>query len=224
MKFTAGILVIGLLSLTACKDKQQEAINEQLEAEKAQLEVEKAQLEAKNKQLEIEQINLQRDLNKAVAEEQNRKNRISPLQRDQMIKLLDSGSRVNSACADGVSLQNFRISHSEFSGAVALVVANWPQSISKDIKEELLKCAECWSFSLKVWGNKIEYEKTFSGFFVSDTPIPEPLKPLIRTTDYTGAGGEVLKQASWGSLNLGLTVGSTHFENAQSKMLAELNK
>ncbi len=196
----------------------------QLKSENKQLESENKQLESENRQLESEKIVLQRDQSKAIAEETERKNRISPLQRDQMTKLLDSGSRVNSAVTDGVSLQNFRILHAEFNGAVALVVANWPSIISKETKEKLQKSAECLSFSQEIWGLKIEYGKTFSGFFVSDTPIPEPLKSLIKIQEYKSPDGRVLEQGPWGSMQIGLTVGSALFESAQAEILTELNR
>lgn len=187
---------------------------------------------AKNKQLELEveqlkseKAELQRELTKLTTTEREAKTRVSPFQRDQIVKLLESGSRENSATTAGVSLQNFRILHADFNGAVELVVTNWPKSISLELKKKLEDAAKCWSFSQEVWGDKIQYEKDFSGgFFVSATPIPEPLKAFIKTHEYQSPDGKILEQAPWGSLRIGLTVGSSLFESVRAEMLTELNK
>jgi len=238
MKILWSFVIFLTVFLSGCENKNLEAENKQLEARIKQLEVEnkqldaktklldmeKAQLEAKNKQLDTEKTQLQQDLSKIAAEEQKQKNRISPLQRDQLTKLLDSGSRLNSAVKDGVTLQNFRTLFTEFNGAVALATANWPQNVSTDPKANLEDAAKCWSFSQEVWSQKNEFEKVFSGFFVSDTPIPTSIKPLIKTSEYVGHDGVKLEQAPWSALQIGLATGSTLFKTAQTEILNELNK
>ena len=158
-------------------------------------------------------------------EEQERKKKISPLQRQHLTKLLDSGSRVNAAVAAGVSLQNFRELHAAFNGDVALATSNWPSALSADTKKNLQEAAICWSFAQEVWGIKIEYERDSpDGFFVADTPIPDAFKHLVSTHKYTKSNGEKLDKAPWGTLRIGLTVGSQRFEAAQGELLSKLNE
>ena len=196
---------------TGCKDKQLEAEHKELQAE--------------HKELDSTRNDLLSQLDRIKAEEQERKNRLSPLQRQQFAKLLDSGSRVNAAVKSGVSLQNFRTLHAEYNGAVSLASSNWPQAISIGTKKKLEEAAECWSFSQEIWGDKIVYEKDIpGGFFVSDQPIPGPLKGLIKTHQYNSINGKKLEQAPWTSFQIGLTVGSRRFEDAQSELLKELNE
>jgi hypothetical protein len=215
------LTLISIFILFGCEEKKTSTVA----AQKAEIEAAKnKQLESEVEQLKSEKTELQRELTRLTTAEQEAKTRVSPFQRDQIVKLLESGSRENSATTAGVSLQNFRILHADFNGAVELVVANWPKNISLELKKKLEDAAKCWSFSQEVWGDKIQYEKDFNGFFVSDTPIPEPLKAFIKTHEYQSPNGKNLEQAPWGSLRIGLTVGSSLFESFRAEMLTELNK
>lgn len=210
--------------VAGCKDEKLEAAYQQLEGKYKLLQAEYERLQSEKIQVEAARSDLLSQLEKMKTEEQERKSRISPLQRQQLAKLLDSGSRVNAAVAAGVTLMNFRELHAAFNGDVALVASNWPRSLPEETKKKLQEAAECWSFSQEVWGAKIQYEDDFPGFFVSDTPIPAPLKHLVKTFIYTDLTGSKHESASWIAIQIGLTVGSQQFEAAQSKLLNELNE
>jgi hypothetical protein len=217
--------------LSGCKDEKLESQYKQLEYDYNQIEEKYKQLEtecerikSEKSEVEVARNHLLSQLEKIKYEEQERKKKISPLQRQQLVKLLDSGARVNAAVTDGVNLQSLRELHASFNGDVALVTSNWPRSFPDSTKIKLQEAAQCWSFAQAVWADKIQYEDTFDGFFVSDTPIPGPIKHLVKTSIYTGSGGKKLEQGPWEALRIGLTVGSQRFESAQGELLNQLNE
>lgn len=142
----------------------------------------------------------------------------------QLTKLLESGSRLNSAVQDGLSLQSLGTLYPDFNGAVSLAVANWPQSIPKRTKAKIEDAAKSWSFAQKAWAFKIKCKSYGEGFSTSIMPIPEPLKPLIKTSDGADYTGKAIKIAPWLAYQTALTAGSAYFEASRTEILKELNR
>jgi hypothetical protein len=133
----------------------------------------------------------------------------SPHQRQQLAKLLESGSRLNAAVKAGVSFNEFEKLLAEYNTAIELVNSNLPEALSAQAKENINESKSCWSFAERAWGLENKY-----GSHV-DWPleIPNTLSKVLPTKKADNgafAGKEVANVSK--AAKAGLTVGTVHFE------------
>jgi hypothetical protein len=145
----------------------------------------------------------------------------SPHQRQQLAKLLESGTRLNSAVKAGVSFKEFQNLFAEYNAAIELVNSNLPEALSAQAKENINESKSCWSFAEKAWGLEVKYGRN-----VDDWPleIPNALSKVLPTRKApvgAFAGKEVANVSE--AVKAGLTVGTVHFELLKSDLNKLLN-
>ena len=80
---------------------------------------------------------------------------LTPAQ-SQVIKVIEIGSKLNSATEAGLSYSEFRSSVLEFVGALDLAVEMWPQDFSQSAKQGLLDSKKIWLFTKDLWADKVD--------------------------------------------------------------------
>jgi hypothetical protein len=145
----------------------------------------------------------------------------SPLQRQQLAKLLESGSRLNSAVKASVTFKDFEKLYAEYASAIELVNSNWPESLSANTKKYMLKSGHYWNVAQKAWS----VEKSIGAGGDIDFPvdlfnIPE-LLPAITTKIADSGANKGEKVAKLETIQqLGFKAGALSFE----LLTTDLNK
>jgi hypothetical protein len=233
MKFAAYLSL--LFFFTGCKDEGLETRYKQLESECKQLESDYKQLESEHKQLAIEHNyleiskkeqeytlnNIKIKLDQIEQDEQKRQNRLTPLQRQNLSKVLESGAKINAAVKSGIDHNSFKILYADFNGDVALALQNWPQAMPLECKKAITESSKAWEIGLWLSQSRVE-NVTRTGSY-GKIAIPLELK------DSFGGKNEfdnyVMSYVEFGTyIKMGLNAGSSRFENAQKMLIEELNK
>jgi hypothetical protein len=144
--------------------------------------------------------------------------KISPHQRQQMTKLIETGSRLNVAVKAGVSFNEFEKLFVEYNAAYELVNSNFPEALSAKAKEALKESKSCWSFAEKAW----RLEKEYGEYADWPLEIPNSLIKLLPTST-SNVNGKFGGREVVGVKNAaasGLSGGSNQFET----LLPEFNK
>lgn len=85
----------------------------------------------------------------------------SPTQ-TQIHKVLEIGSRLNSATEAGLNYSEFRQSVLDYFGALNLALEMWPKEMSQDAKQNLIDAGAAWRFSLVLWAEEMRTDKLTS--------------------------------------------------------------
>ena len=74
----------------------------------------------------------------------------------QIMKVLELGSKLNTATEVGLSYEEFKSSLLEYVGALDLAVEMWPKDLSLTAKQSLLDSKKVWLFTMLLWKDKVD--------------------------------------------------------------------
>lgn len=102
-----------------------------------------------------------------------KKPEISELFQSQILKLLESSTKLNAASSEGVSYRDFSSMLDDVNGAFELSKNMWPNGFAPNAKAAFEEAAKVWNFTDDLWVSKIKnsdeegdvviYESTYTG-------------------------------------------------------------
>lgn len=161
----------------------------------------------------------------------------SPTQ-TQIHKVLEIGSRLNSATEAGLNYSEFRQSVLDYFGALNLALEMWPKEMSQNSKQNLIDAGALWSFSLFLWNDENENKRKYPELYIrglSAEVAEDPLKklperfrgdfPLSEGHSLVSRFGKVEgipKHLSYAGTAKALGLASNTFKEARSELVAFL--
>lgn len=154
--------------------------------------------------------------------------KLSAVFQSQVMKLLEVGTKLNSASSEGVSFASFNNMLEDVNGAFELCETMWPEGFSNDARSSFKKTLAGWNFTRKLWENKISNAKYdfVDGARLHNIPyedMPEDFKELVPTEDVDWTEDDKTdKHVRFDKLSLCLTYSSLNFEIARKSLLEAL--
>jgi hypothetical protein len=78
----------------------------------------------------------------------------SPIFQTQIMRVLQSGSKVNALASEGTDLNEFASAFKEMKGEAELGLVMWPESFSSKAKNDVIETISAWSFTCELWAKK----------------------------------------------------------------------
>lgn len=154
--------------------------------------------------------------------------KLSAVFQSQVMKLLEVGTKINSASSEGVSFASFNNMLEDVNGAFELCETMWPENFSTDAKTSFQQALAGWNFTRKLWGVKISDAKyDFKhGARMHEIPyedMPDDFKALVSTEDCEWTEDDKSdKQVNYDQISLCMSYSSAKFEEARKGLLAAL--
>jgi hypothetical protein len=157
----------------------------------------------------------------------------------QILKVVELGSKLNSATEAGLSYSEFRSSVLEYVGALDLAIEMWPHDLSPSVKQGLLDSKQVWLFTKDLWAEKIDSSRypdlTIRGMpqqlaeeKISKLPEKAMKTLFLSNGDYLGRkkedGGKEIdaKHLSFGRIGDALTLAGGDFVSARKEIASYL--
>ncbi len=145
--------------------------------------------------------------------------KLSDVFKSQIMKILESGTKLNAATSKGVTYQNFTAALNDVNGAIELADAMWPENFAPSAKQKLKDASDCWGFCSDLWNAKIQDNYKQYDLARNMDQYPKELRDGI-TLRTDGDGDKFVGNEQ---LGIGLAISSKMFEAARKEILAELN-
>lgn len=157
----------------------------------------------------------------------------------QVIKVVELGSKLNSATEAGLSYSEFRSSVLEFVGALDLAIEMWPKDLPASAKQQMLNSKEVWLFTKNFWEDKVDKEARFKNLKLKGLSgtraelmvrrLPEKARTALSFSDgdYMGRekteGGDA-KHLSYDKIGDALRLASSDFVLARAAIAEYLSR
>ncbi len=149
--------------------------------------------------------------------------KISAVFQSQVMKLLEVGTKLNSASSEGVAFASFNEMLEDVNGAFELCETMWPETFSTDAKNCFQRALEGWNFTRKLWAVKISGANNSMklGALMSEVPyedMPDEFKNLVTWE----SGVEGRRMINYDKISDCLSYSSALFEEARKNLLSAL--
>ncbi len=154
--------------------------------------------------------------------------KLSAVFQSQIMKLLEVGTKMNSASSEGVSFSNLSDMLDDVNGAFELCETMWPEGFSTDARSSFEQALAGWNFTRKLWSVKIskaKYDFVIGARLdeISYEAMPDDFKALVSTEDVEWTEDDKTdKQVNFDNISLCLTYSSSKFQLARKSLLEAL--
>ena len=154
--------------------------------------------------------------------------KISQIFQTQILKLLESSTKLNAATSEGISYRDFSSMLDEVNGSFELSETMWSDGFAPSAKEKFAEAIKVWNFTEELWASKIKYSDTVAGDMdiVSGTyrGMSHEFKTAIPTEKWTSPyGGATYDVIMFSKVSACMSYASDKFEAARKELLAALN-
>lgn len=147
---------------------------------------------------------------------------LSQVFQDQLMKLIEAGSKLNSATDEGVNYTGYTSMLSDVRGSYSLAETMWPEGFDTNAKALMAEAVSVWNFEGKMWNKKIARE---IWWYDSDAETalmqtPEDFRASITISNIDGSKG-INPDLEIGK---GMAYAGEKFKEARAALLAALSK